>query len=111
MLLNKPPFGLSRFDGPYNGYSEEAYQEAKSLLGSRGMGYLGISNMLNRLNPSRSRIYAILMDEDDVTQQSEAKTSGPESILNDLKKFIPDDMPPSIDSQVNVPPKNTKVIG
>jgi hypothetical protein len=103
--------GLSRFDGPYNGYSMEAYQEVRSLLGSRGIRYLGISDLFKTLDPSPSRISEILRDDDEPTQQNKAELPGPESILNDLKRLIPDNMPPSIDSQVDVPPRNTQDIG
>lgn len=55
--------GLSRFDGDYNGYSEEAYEEVRKLLGNTGRRYLGISGKSKRLNPSESMITAIIYDE------------------------------------------------
>jgi len=55
--------GLSRFDGDYNEYSEQAYEEVRRLLGNAGRRYLGISNKSKRLNPSESMITAIIFDE------------------------------------------------
>ena len=55
--------GLSRFDGDYNGYSEEAYEEVQRMLGNTGRRYLGISSKSKRLNPSERMITAIIFDE------------------------------------------------
>jgi hypothetical protein len=55
--------GLSRFDGDYNEYSEQAYEEVRRLLGNTGRRYLGISGKSKRLNPSERMITAIIFDE------------------------------------------------
>ena len=55
---------LSRFAGPYDGFSRRAYEQVYDLLGMRGRSYLGISSStLKRLTPKRSRVQAIPIDE------------------------------------------------
>ena len=55
--------GLSRFDGDYNEYSGQAYEEVRRLLGNTGRRYLGISSKSKRLNLSERMITAIIFDE------------------------------------------------
>jgi hypothetical protein len=57
---------------PYNGYSEEAYREVRSVLGDLGLRWLGISPESSQLLPDTERVLTMLQI-DSMTARYEAR--------------------------------------
>jgi hypothetical protein len=55
--------GVSGVNGPFDGFSREAYDEVSEMLGRHGRRYLGASGRFESLMPGRSRVSAMLQDE------------------------------------------------
>jgi len=54
---------VSGVNGPFDGFSREAYDEVSEMLGRHGRRYLGASGRFESLMPGRSRVSAMLQDE------------------------------------------------
>lgn len=48
----------------YDGFSRDAYEQVRRLLGRTGMRYLGIADRYESLEPSKSMVSAIVQDEE-----------------------------------------------
>jgi len=82
--------GLSRFDGDFKEFSEQAYEEVRKLLGNAGRRYLGISGKSRRLNPSECLITAIIYDESGDTDPGTPNATK-KDIVNDPFGRLPGD--------------------
>lgn len=87
-------YSLSRFDGDYNEYSGQAYEEVRRLLGNAGRRYLGISGKSKRLNPSERMITAIIFDESGDTDLGIPDSMNKDIIDSPLRKLPGDDWEP-----------------
>lgn len=83
---------LSTLDPPYNGFSREAYNEVRDLLGSTGRRYLGIKAYRDRISMGKNMVHAIIIEDgEDGPDNQSIQVTGPEATLQDMKQ-MEDDM-------------------
>jgi len=91
------------FKGQYDGFSEDAYKEVRSLLGQYGHRYLGISGTTDSLMPNPYRVRAFAVDTDTAKRKETERVTGPQVLMLDIENGRPPDLFAEIKQALKIP--------
>jgi hypothetical protein len=95
--------GLPASAGRFDGYSEEAFEEVRELLGRYGSRYLGISGQSESLRPAHGKVLAFAFDESYSESRELEGVTGPQVLMLDIQKGQPPDLFEEIKLLLDIP--------